>query len=605
MRGRDTPAHSAVTGKAGIVRDIPPLPKPSGRISDALPGEAYGEAFDPSAILASIGEIAYDWDLTTDRLRWAGDPRRVLKLAADADLSCGAGLSAHLVGSEDGGRAGAIYHATSLDNGSGVRFALSYRLRDADGQVLAVDDQGRWFAGQDGRPMLAQGVLRVRQERAEPETRLADSLPIDLATGAVAQSELRRLIADALGQRSSARPSCALLLVRVRMPHGGEGREGDDRLERALGAASARLRSVMRRRDILARAGADRMAVILQACDMEQLKIAADRFNQALHQISNRSESQHIELSLPQIAIAGAVTAADTRDPDTLIDAAQAALETALAAAPGTTAQPVLKTSHQTAPKTRRDIDWSHEAVRALNERRFMIALQPVVHARSRTPAFHEALLRIREPGGSVVTASGFVATLEKLGLAPLIDVRALELTMTAMEHDPTLIASLNVSPITLRTPEWLDAMQATLRLRPDFGKRLIVEITETAAVEEVDTVTRAFEQLRQWGVRTAIDDFGAGHSSFKILRTLPVDIVKIDGLFVQNLDSRIDDRFFVRTLADLARHLKLQVVAEWVETEAVARIVEAIGVDYLQGDLFGAAAMPGERASALRPAVA
>ena len=95
---------------------------------------------------------------------------------------------------------------------------------------------------------------------------------------------------------------------------------------------------------------------------------------------------------------------------------------------------------------------------------------------------------------------------------------------------------------------------------------------------------------MKALGLRIAIDDFGAGHTSFRHLRDLAIDMVKIDGAFVQNLSRSADDRFFVRTLLDLAGHLQVQVVAEWVKDEDPAATLRDWGVDYLQGELFGIA---------------
>jgi EAL domain-containing protein (putative c-di-GMP-specific phosphodiesterase class I) len=101
------------------------------------------------------------------------------------------------------------------------------------------------------------------------------------------------------------------------------------------------------------------------------------------------------------------------------------------------------------------------------------------------------------------------------------------------------------------------------------------------------------------------MDDFGAGHTSFRNLRELAFDLVKIDGAFIQNIATSADDRFFVRTLIDLAHHLQLKIVAEWVEDEATARILRDWGVDYFQGAHYGSAEINPSRACAPAPAIA
>ena len=126
----------------------------------------------------------------------------------------------------------------------------------------------------------------------------------------------------------------------------------------------------------------------------------------------------------------------------------------------------------------------------------------------------------------------------------------------------------------------------------PGAGERLIVEITETVAIQDIDDVRGFVTRLKNFGSRIAIDDFGAGYTSFRNLRRLGVDMIKIDGAFVQNLPRSQDDRAFVRTLVDLGRSLGLTTVAEWVQDEAGAEVLAEWGCDYLQGALIGRASL-------------
>ena len=123
----------------------------------------------------------------------------------------------------------------------------------------------------------------------------------------------------------------------------------------------------------------------------------------------------------------------------------------------------------------------------------------------------------------------------------------------------PACSASLNVSPASTTDPDWWSALGALLRANPGVAERLIVEITETAAIQDIDDTRGFVARVKDLGCRIAIDDFGAGYTSFRNLRKLGVDMVKIDGAFVQNLTRSEDDRAFVRTLIDLAARLGLE----------------------------------------------
>jgi EAL domain-containing protein (putative c-di-GMP-specific phosphodiesterase class I) len=130
------------------------------------------------------------------------------------------------------------------------------------------------------------------------------------------------------------------------------------------------------------------------------------------------------------------------------------------------------------------------------------------------------------------------------------------------------------------------------LRARPGVAQRMIVEITETAAIHNIDETAGFVTRAKDLGCRIAIDDFGAGYTSFRNLRRLGVDMIKIDGAFVQNLTRSEDDRVFVQTMIGLGRSLGLETVAEWVQDEETAALLGGWGCDYLQGDLIGRAAI-------------
>jgi EAL domain-containing protein (putative c-di-GMP-specific phosphodiesterase class I) len=154
----------------------------------------------------------------------------------------------------------------------------------------------------------------------------------------------------------------------------------------------------------------------------------------------------------------------------------------------------------------------------------------------------------------------------------------------------PDLKVSLNLSAASTMDSDWWAALGAALRANPGIAGRLTIEITETTAIQDIDETKGFVARVKDLGCRIAIDDFGAGYTSFRSLRKLGVDLVKIDGEFVQNLKRSEDDRAFVQTLIDLARRLGLETVAEWVQDEQSAAILADWGCDYIQGALVGLA---------------
>jgi EAL domain-containing protein (putative c-di-GMP-specific phosphodiesterase class I) len=230
--------------------------------------------------------------------------------------------------------------------------------------------------------------------------------------------------------------------------------------------------------------------------------------------------------------------------------------------------------------------------ITALNERRIVLAFEPIVETGSRAPAFYECLMRIRRADGTIVPASAVIPIAEQLGLVRLIDHRVIELATAELAAAPALRASLNVSPDSLVDPDWWSALGAQLRANPGVAQRMTLEVTETTAIQNIDETAGFVSRAKDLGCRIAIDDFGAGYTSFRNLRRLGVDMIKIDGAFVQNLPRSQDDRAFVRTLIDLGRSLGLTTVAEWVQDEAGAEVLAEWGCDYLQGALIGRASL-------------
>jgi EAL domain-containing protein (putative c-di-GMP-specific phosphodiesterase class I) len=233
------------------------------------------------------------------------------------------------------------------------------------------------------------------------------------------------------------------------------------------------------------------------------------------------------------------------------------------------------------------------EIVSALHDRRIMIALQPLVHAKTGVPAMHEALMRLRRADGALALPAAILPMAEKSGLIQLIDQRVLDLGLEKLREDPDMRIAVNVSGHTLHDPDFFIRLSATLESCKEIARRLTIELTETCVIEDVEATIRAVGVIRKLGAKVAMDDFGAGHTSFKNLRRCEFDLVKIDGAFIQNLARSSDDRFFVRTLIELARHIGIPVVAEWVEDEETAKILRDWGVEYLQGNYFGAAVVP------------
>ncbi len=227
--------------------------------------------------------------------------------------------------------------------------------------------------------------------------------------------------------------------------------------------------------------------------------------------------------------------------------------------------------------------------MRALEADRVAIAFQPVVSAaRPERVVFRECLARVKDERGRWIAAGLFLPKIERLDLVRSLDRRVLRLALDALEAHPTERLSVNVSTRTMRDRAWIRDLEARARHAPDVADRLIVEMTESAAVVDAERTKAFLDALREMGVAIALDDFGAGYSSFRHVRDFRPDWVKIDGGFVRGVAENPDNRLFVDTLVGIARSFDMATVAEFVETEADARMLRELGVDALQGYRYG-----------------
>ena len=224
----------------------------------------------------------------------------------------------------------------------------------------------------------------------------------------------------------------------------------------------------------------------------------------------------------------------------------------------------------------------------ALRQDRLLFAFQPVVCAATGKVDYFECLLRMRDEDGEIVTGSEFIAAVEHLGLIGLVDRFVLEKTVQELDTHREVKLGFNVSALTACDRPWLRSLTSVLRNRPDLAPRLVVEITETAALYDIEETARFVDTLRNAGCRVALDDFGAGYTTLRHLQTLAVDTVKIDGSFIQNLAHSPENRVFLRHLLSLTKGFGVSAVAECVESAEDEKLLRADGIAYLQGYHIG-----------------
>jgi len=542
---------------------------------------------DAAQIFASIGDVPYEWDIETDALRWGDNVCQVLGVADHEAVANGRAFARLLDPGAQQSRHDAIMRSAVSDHGGGVLYQLQYCLRPQPGVSLWIEDVGRWFGGPDGLPRRAHGIVRVINERHAQQEELAYLSRFDGLTGEVNRWRLTEILAATLDDAIRFRGSCGFLLIAIDNLARVNEAYGYGVADEVIVAVARRLRAKMRGGDVLGRYSGNKFGVILNKCTPDDIAIAAERLVAGVRDEVALTSSGPVAVT---VTIGGVNAPRHARTVEEALSRAHEALNAARGKRRGsfTAYRPNIERD----TLRRENLRSSDEIVTALNERRITVAFEPVVETLSRRVAFHECLMRIKRLDGSVLAAQDFISVAEHLGFVRLLDHRMLELVIGELVGAPALRASLNTSPSSATDPDWWAALNSLLRMHAGVAERLIIEITETAAIQDIDDTRGFVARVKDLGCRIAIDDFGAGYTSFRNLRRLGVDMVKIDGAFIERLTRWEDDRAFVLTLIDLAKRLQLKTVAERVQDEEAAALLTAYGCDYLQGKLIGLATL-------------
>lgn len=357
---------------------------------------------------------------------------------------------------------------------------------------------------------------------------------------------------------------------------------GEEIGEEVIEAVQSRIARAVRDHDKVWRAGHRRIAVAVRGIDRSGASAFVARVQAAVSQDA-------ITTSRGPVAVTVAAGCAVTEESEVEVQltAARHALLEAMGSGVGCIR--FAEEAGHAARERQQAVAAAQLAMGALRNGDLLVAYQPVVWASgANRAAFHECLVRLRDASGNLIAAGEFMPAMERLGLAPLIDRHMLILALDMLSRQPGIRLSVNIFPQTMQDAQWMMLFDEGTRHDPSLAERLIIEITETAAMLD-PARTRAFmNRLRHKGAAFALDDFGMGHTSFGSLRDFRFDIIKIDGSFVTDVATNPDSRFFVSKLVEIARHFEMLTVAEFVQGPAEARILRDLGVECFQGFYFG-----------------
>jgi EAL domain-containing protein (putative c-di-GMP-specific phosphodiesterase class I) len=233
-------------------------------------------------------------------------------------------------------------------------------------------------------------------------------------------------------------------------------------------------------------------------------------------------------------------------------------------------------------------LNWSERIRVALEEDRFELFQQPILDVRKNEAAHHELLVRLAGDSGELVPPGSFLYIAEQFGQIQAIDrwvLRQATRLIKRLHADGNPVTlSVNLSGASITDSSLLEAVEREIAETGIDPRALIFEVTETAAIVNIDKARRFAERLGELGCAFALDDFGAGFGSFYYLKHLPFDYLKIDGDFIRQLPSSKPDQLTVKAIVQIAHGLGKRTVAEFVGDDATLRLLAQFGVDYAQG---------------------
>jgi diguanylate cyclase (GGDEF)-like protein len=485
------------------------------------------------------------------------------------------------------GSAGIRFYAGApvcLEDGSrvGALCVMDRRPRKLDAEQLDILRQLAQAAA------AALEGRRAIQQLRETSGEMHYNATHDALTGLVNRSEFEARLRRALQKVGEDRSEHALLYIDIdqfKLVNDSCGHAIGDRLLQEVGKLFA---DTIRARDTLARLGGDEFAIILEHCPVEQAQRVAQQICEAMSnfRFSHDDRSFRVGASIGLVPVDGRWT--------TTAAIMQAADASCYAAKEAGRNRVHLWLDTDTAIRVRAgEMQWAMRIEQALDQDHFVLHAQRIEALGKKSHGIRaEALLRMVQDDGDLVPPGAFLPAAERFHLASRVDRWVLQHALSWLQALPDVKAirtlSINLSGQSIGDRAFhRHAIESFRAAGPRICAQVCVEITETAAVTNMTDAAIFIRQIRALGVQVALDDFGAGASSFGYLKTLPVDYLKIDGQFVRDVVDDPMDEATVRCFAEVARIVGVKTVAEFVDRPEVLAKLRAMGIDYAQGFLL------------------
>jgi len=399
------------------------------------------------------------------------------------------------------------------------------------------------------------------------------------------ENRLKRILdSDDLGNKEHA--LCYLDLDQFKIVNDTCGHTAGDEMLRQL---SIILKKQLRTRDTIARLGGDEFGILMEHCSIDNALRAANSLLEAIKQFQFLWEGQAFNIG----ASFGLVSI--TKD-SRMLDYLKAA-DTACYVAKdmGRNRVHVYNEDDAGLVKRQGEMLWVNRINKTLNENRFFLVAQSIqsIPNSDKSGEKLEILLRMEDESGEIISPGFFLPAAERYGLAITLDRWVVKTAINTIIRRKTLsskssLYSINLSGQSIGDKGFLEYVELIFDTFPEAIEKVCFEITETAAINNFANALKFIKTLKKRGCCFALDDFGSGLSSFAYLKNLPVDFIKIDGMFVKDIVNNKINYAMVKSINEIAQVMGKQTIAEFVENDSTLVILEKIGVDYAQGYAIG-----------------
>ncbi|MBL8519051.1 MAG: EAL domain-containing protein [Betaproteobacteria bacterium] len=478
-----------------------------------------------------------------------------------------------------------------LRTGEVTGLANNTLLLSRDGGEHAVEDSAAPIRDKQGRIAGVVLVFRDVSEAREMAHHLSWQASHDALTDLVNRREFERLAGELLQTARNGQQEHALLyldLDQFKVVNDSCGHQAGDELLKQL---SALLKAKMRRSDTLARLGGDEFGVLLAGCDAERARGIAQQLLETVQAFRFVWRDRLFAVSA-SIGVAGISAATES------VEAVLAAADTAcfLAKDKGRSQVQLFHMEDEEITSRRGEVGWASRLAKSIEENRFFLVFQHAHNIGALDDLdYVEVLLRLRDEQGRVVPPMAFIPAAERYQLMGNVDRWVVRRVLHCLAHHEVSDSAegafvrqarlaVNLSGVSLSDPAFLNFVLDEFDRTGANPARLAFEITETAAISNLRRVTRFMEQLKARGCRFALDDFGSGLSSFAYLKNMPVDYLKIDGMFVKGAAANSTDLSMVESINRIGHVMGMKTIAEFVENQTILDQMKLLGIDFVQG---------------------